>query len=107
MKLSVNFRDIAGRQRSPPKQCGVSHNPSRPVTGEVDMENDTCDCCERPMKYYRISPDYLYVCDDCRSWGMSQLGTTTTRLAVGIAVERDELPDCVWRGAEYPFCETY
>ena len=70
---------------------------------------DTCDCCDRRMKYDRIAPTYLYVCDDdqCRKWGMSELGKSTTALAVGPAEPSEEIPGCVWKHAEYPFCETY
>jgi len=44
---------------------------------------DRCDCCKCAMKHKRIT-NALFVCDDCRAWGMKQLGVTATALHVGI-----------------------
>jgi hypothetical protein len=42
-----------------------------------------CDCCGATMKYKRISPTYLYACDDCRPAAMKALGATVTAIAIG------------------------
>ena len=48
---------------------------------------DTCDCCGCTMKHKRLGerrPSALFVCQDCREWGMKRLGRgPVTALYVG------------------------
>lgn len=49
---------------------------------------DRCDGCGCEMKHERSGgprPSLLFVCDDCRTWGMKRLGRgPITALQVGI-----------------------
>lgn len=51
---------------------------------------DHCDLCQTPMKYRRLSPTYLYVCQDCRVPGMKKLGDTHQALEVSFAVDQSK-----------------
>lgn len=49
---------------------------------------DCCDNCKCTMKHQRLGgarESLLFVCDDCREWGMQRLGRgPVTTLQVGI-----------------------
>lgn len=68
---------------------------------------DHCDNCGCQMKHRRLNANALFVCEDCRDWGMKQLGKMNTQLHVGIAEPDEEIPGCVWKHAATPFADNY
>ena len=68
---------------------------------------DFCDNCGCRMKHDRLNDRELFVCGECRDWGMKQLGKTHTALHVGIAAEVEEIPGCVWKHADTPFASNH
>ena len=66
--------------------------------------DDRCDNCDSQMQHERIAADCAFVCEDCRAWALQQ---AFPKLQVGIRQPREEMPDCVWRGAETPFAENH
>ena len=64
----------------------------------------------KPKKTAEDAQPGDYVCGDC-NWIETDpmFLDTETCSKCGELIEAipDELPDCVWRGAETPFCKTY